>query len=428
MRTLEHYIQDNCHNFQPINESLFLLLAGFFKWLFSSSDTDFFAQKGYRKNSGRYPWDYDDDVWETPSKRKPKQKTNTSQNKTTQTSAQTGTENQTKNVTDIVKKSKTKGELKRELDKIKKQKPKNTESEPTQVDNDTQTKPENEPVKKPDPTTEPNNPIEEPIENPVQANEPEQTPIYVGVRPEENPPTRFTNNQITLTEINNETCEDPITVVMGILAQNETDVKKQKGLWEIQKLMEKQSIKKVGKKPWYHNFMTINYLDKCVVGMLAYTLEPEDYLFQLADQKHKNYLHIMVAQTIEGYEKTNIIEDFVVSEMKLLAEENNKDGLSVQCFTKDEEQLYAKLGFKKYGKGKGVLMHLNFSGEYDSEKDDTITEELHDVICQDSAGNWRIKGHAGKGTNTKHRGFWKAKYKTREDAENALKAYFANRH
>ena len=30
-----------------------------------------------------------------------------------------------------------------------------------------------------------------------------------------------------------------------------------------------------------------------------------------------------------------------------------------------------------------------------------IKEELHDVICQDGAGNWRIKGHPGKGSNTK---------------------------
>ena len=39
----------------------------------------------------------------------------------------------------------------------------------------------------------------------------------------------------------------------------------------------------------------------------------------------------------------------------------------------------------------------------------------------------RIKGHAGKGTNTPKRGYWKAKYETREKAENALKAYFANK-
>jgi len=57
-----------------------------------------------------------------------------------------------------------------------------------------------------------------------------------------------------------------------------------------------------------------------------------------------------------------------------------------------------------------------------------IQEELKDVICQDSTGNWRIKGHAGKGTNTEKLGYWKAKYKTKEDAENALKAYFVNKH
>lgn len=58
---------------------------------------------------------------------------------------------------------------------------------------------------------------------------------------------------------------------------------------------------------------------------------------------------------------------------------------------------------------------------------DYINEELHDVIVK--VGNyWRIKGHAGKGTNTEKRGYWKAKYQTREKAEAALKAYFANKH
>ena len=56
-----------------------------------------------------------------------------------------------------------------------------------------------------------------------------------------------------------------------------------------------------------------------------------------------------------------------------------------------------------------------------------LTEELHDVIVK-VGDYWRIKGHASKGTNTKKRGYWKAKYHTKEDAENALKAYFANKH
>ncbi len=56
----------------------------------------------------------------------------------------------------------------------------------------------------------------------------------------------------------------------------------------------------------------------------------------------------------------------------------------------------------------------------------TLTEELHDVIVK-VGDYWRIKGHAGKGTNTPKRGYWKAKYETKEKAENALKAYFANK-
>lgn len=55
-----------------------------------------------------------------------------------------------------------------------------------------------------------------------------------------------------------------------------------------------------------------------------------------------------------------------------------------------------------------------------------LIEDLHDVIVK-VGDYWRIKGHAGKGTNTPKMGYWKAKYKTREKAENALKAYFANK-
>ena len=55
-----------------------------------------------------------------------------------------------------------------------------------------------------------------------------------------------------------------------------------------------------------------------------------------------------------------------------------------------------------------------------------INEGLHDVIVK-VGDYWRIKGHAGKGTNTPKRGYWKAKYTSKEKAENALKAYFANK-
>lgn len=55
-----------------------------------------------------------------------------------------------------------------------------------------------------------------------------------------------------------------------------------------------------------------------------------------------------------------------------------------------------------------------------------LTEELEDVIVK-VGDYWRIKGHASKGTNTPKRGYWKAKYHTKTDAENALKAYFAHK-
>lgn len=55
-----------------------------------------------------------------------------------------------------------------------------------------------------------------------------------------------------------------------------------------------------------------------------------------------------------------------------------------------------------------------------------LFEQLEDVIVK-VGDYWRIRGHAGKGNNTPKRGYWKAKYETKEKAEAALKAYFAHK-
>lgn len=56
---------------------------------------------------------------------------------------------------------------------------------------------------------------------------------------------------------------------------------------------------------------------------------------------------------------------------------------------------------------------------------DFIFEQREDVIVK--VGKfWRIKGTPNKGTNTSE-GYWKAKYHTKKDAQNALKAYFVNK-
>lgn len=56
-----------------------------------------------------------------------------------------------------------------------------------------------------------------------------------------------------------------------------------------------------------------------------------------------------------------------------------------------------------------------------------IQEQLEHTICKDAAGNWRIKGHPGKGANTEKLGYWAAKYKSKKDAEAALCGYFAHK-
>ena len=55
----------------------------------------------------------------------------------------------------------------------------------------------------------------------------------------------------------------------------------------------------------------------------------------------------------------------------------------------------------------------------------SMISELKDVIHKEG-DVWKIRGHKGKGSNEKD-GDWKADYKTREDAEAALRGYFASK-
>lgn len=54
-----------------------------------------------------------------------------------------------------------------------------------------------------------------------------------------------------------------------------------------------------------------------------------------------------------------------------------------------------------------------------------LLPELKNVVHKEG-DVWKIRGHKGKGTNEKD-GDWNADYKTREDAEAALRGYFASR-
>lgn len=54
-----------------------------------------------------------------------------------------------------------------------------------------------------------------------------------------------------------------------------------------------------------------------------------------------------------------------------------------------------------------------------------VAEELKNVIHKEG-GNWKIRGHKGKGSNEKD-GDWAADYKSKEDAEAALRGYFAKK-
>lgn len=83
--------------------------------------------------------------------------------------------------------------------------------------------------------------------------------------------------------------------------------------------------------------------------------------------------------------------------------------------------------FALHDKLKDKYISFGFKAGKKDELVKHIDEAFDDIICKDSAGNWRIKGHPGKGTNTDKLGLWKAKYKTRKDAEAALRSYFSHK-
>ena len=87
-------------------------------------------------------------------------------------------------------------------------------------------------------------------------------------------------------------------------------------------------------------------------------------------------------------------------------------------------------GDEKYGHYQGmsndesyIKRIMNMHGFRNYKKIVESCEAPEHKIVKDAAGNWRIKGTPGKGTNTDKEGLWAAKYKTEEDAKKALAAY-----
>ena len=61
----------------------------------------------------------------------------------------------------------------------------------------------------------------------------------------------------------------------------------------------------------------------------------------------------------------------------------------------------------------------------ESRLKEIIEEELKNIIHKE--GNvWKIRGHKGKGNNESD-GDWAANYKTKEDAEAAIRAYISKK-
>lgn len=340
MKSLSTYINEDVQlqqNETVLNEGLFGLISKFFKWLFSDDEP--------KKNKGKFPWDYDDNDWDTPKRRKPKKKnpkTTTITVKTTTTTTTEPSTTQTKN------KQKTKQKGKKTLtqtvndltsDKDMGKKTKEIEQQMMQTDDDNQNVVQN---------TDTN-----------VDNEPDvEKQTTVGVTPPSDPSPKIPLSELSMTRIDGNV-EDPLAIMMAIFEQTNTNIRKNRGLWRAASLIDKKpSATHIDKRPWYIHYSTINYVDKCIIGLVAYSNDPYEYQRLLKDEEHGEYMHVFSFQMIDEYAKTTVIDDFVIDELIKIAKDSKNKGITIEhCDSKD---LLKKHGFEEYDE-EHQLMILNFN-------------------------------------------------------------------
>lgn len=353
MKSLSTYMTEDLRlqqNEQMLNEGLFGLIAKFFKWLFSDDDEP-------KKNKGKFPWDYDDDDWETPTKPKKSALTVKMTTKTTtKTEPQKPTEQTptqpTLGQTDVgptkPKKKKTLTQTVSEITTDKDAKKKARELEKT---NDVKTND----VKPNDVSQEQT--VDDTPDDTSSEDTVNKKRTTIGVTPPEQPSPKIPVKDLSLTRIDGNV-EDPLAVMMAIFEQTGTNIRKKRGLWRAASLIDKKpSATHIDKRPWYIHYSTINYVDKCVIGLLAYSNDPYEYQRLLKDEDHGDYMHVFSFQMIDEYAETDVIDDFVIDELIKIAKENKNVGITIEhC---DCEQLLEKHGFETYD-DEHQLMILKF--------------------------------------------------------------------
>lgn len=112
----------------------------------------------------------------------------------------------------------------------------------------------------------------------------------------------------------------------------------------------------------------------------------------------------------------------------LMDEDGKFDNASIKEYCKYDIQdmginpktvkVYTRKGLEKKG------INPNDNNNWGNVNEE-INEDLHNVIHKEG-DKWKIRGHKGKGDNESD-GDWAANYDSKEAAEAALKAYFANK-
>lgn len=369
MKGLKKYIREDINNYNidmQINEGLFSLIRMFFNWLFEVDDSD-------KPNKGKYPWLYDDDDWDTPKKLKAKKEQEPQKPKQQQT-------HQQKNLTATIHDAGSLKELKKQindlsakqtkhqqaLDNISKEQTRQREilNNITRKQMSKQTQQQNA-VKQNDVEEivdeTPREQTTQPIPKKSKAKQSKKT--IIGVTPPTKPIPTIQNHELSITNIE-KTLDDPLAIMFGIFEQTKTDDKKLTGLWRAAQLLDsKTSATRINSRPWYIQYATINYVDKCVIGMVVYSLKPEDYQFQFKDEDHKKYMHIHSIQMIDDYAKTDVIDKFVIDEMIKIAKNNKTMGVVAEFISDDERKLYEKHNFSTCENNEKYtydLVQLNF--------------------------------------------------------------------
>lgn len=350
-KTLSQYIHESLDNIM-INEGLFSLIGYFFKWLFDIDDSP-------KINRGRYPWDYDDDDWITPKKKKPKSeqkpKTNQSVNK------------KKINITEITNTIKDKNKLKKKVDELKNdnEQPKANDVTPPPIPN-VEDKPK-QVVTPPENNDKPEIVTPEPENTDNENNKEDKPKKLIGVSCDD--VTTINTSEVSVTDVCGN-CDDPMRVVYQVIVQSNTDEKKHTGLWRAKTLIEsppsvsqnkdKLPGARINQSPWFIQYATINYVDKCVIGLVTYSKNPGQYLSVVNDDiRHDSYMHVFAIELIDKFKKQDSILKPVIEHLIDDAKKSKVRGITIEYVNDDEKRTYEKFGFETYNEKK-KLMQLKF--------------------------------------------------------------------